>query len=201
MRTRAIVVAALAALSVIVGAGPAAAHARLISTSPGVGATVSPALRDVTLTFDDTIGLLPRALVVTGATGAPLPTGAPRVVGRRRLQVALLDRLVPGRYFVGWRVLSDDGHVVSGSFGFGVTAAGASAPLPAAVAPAALPTAPAQPTWPVVVAAGLAVIAMAGAAVVVRRGLRAVGAAAPAYPDDGTSDHVTTRHDRGQLRH
>jgi copper resistance protein C len=164
-------------------ATPAAAHAKVVRTTPASGASIDGTLKEITVAFDDDVQLVPHALVVTGGTGAPLTTGAPRIVGDRVLQVAVLDRLVPGSYFVGWRILSDDGHVETGSFGFTVAAAGAvaqAAPVSAAPPP------PAQPVWPVAVAAALAAAAVIGGALVTARGLAAVRAAGllVPYPDE-----------------
>lgn len=196
--------ALVAAAAACITATPAAAHARLVRTDPAAGSTVAANLAAVALEFDDNVKLLPRALLVTGATGAPLTTAAPRIVGGHVLEVALLDRLVPGRYYVGWRVLSDDGHVVSGSFDFNVGGVGA-ALRPAFGAPAEtttpLPT-PGQPIWPVIVAAALAAVAIGGAAVAVHRGLRAIRLTpADAYPPmdavgrgASANGDVTSRH-------
>lgn len=174
---RAALVAIAAFLAVAVTAGPAAAHAKVVRTTPANGASVDGHVKAIAVEFDDPVRLVPRALVVTGATGAPLTMGAPRVVRGRTLVAPLLDRLVPGRYFVAWRILSDDGHVESGSYGFAVGAPGAASP-----ATPMMPAAPGQPTWPVVVAAVLAAVAVLGGALVTVRGLRAVREAAASEP-------------------
>ena len=174
---RAALVSVAAFLAVTMSAGPAAAHAKVVRTTPANGASVDGHVKAISVVFDDPVRLVPRALVVTGGTGAPLTMGAPRVVHGHTLVAPLLDRLVPGRYFVAWRILSDDGHVESGSFGF---AAGAPGAAPAA-APM-MPAAPGQPVWPVVVASVLAGVAVLGGALVTVRGLRAVRLAAASQP-------------------
>jgi methionine-rich copper-binding protein CopC len=198
-------------VSLLVSAAPAAAHARVVRTTPASGATIDGRLQVISLAFDDPVRLVPRSLVVTGASGAPQTTGAPRVVqGGRLLEAALSDRLPAGRYFVGWRILSDDSHIESGSFGFTVAAVGAASS--GATDAGTLPPAPAQPRWPVVLAAVMAAVACLGAALVVVRGLAAVRAAgaAPAatqvpgldpYPDEGVTvipaskpGHAPSRH-------
>jgi hypothetical protein len=109
--------------------------------------------------------------------------------------VDLTDELPSGRYFVAWRILADDGHVESGSFGFTVAASGAPAPpASAAVAPAAP-----QPVWPVVVAACLAAVAIGGAGLVVRRGLVAVRAAGANAVFSG-DNHEASARERTPLR-
>lgn len=194
---RAALVPVAAFLTVAITAGPAAAHAKVVRTTPANGASVEGHVKAITVVFDDPVRLVPRALVVTGGTGAPLTMGAPRVVRSRTLVAPLLDRLVPGRYFVAWRILSDDGHVESGSFGFAVGAPGA-APAAAPMMPAA----PGQPTWPVVVAGALAALAVLGGVLVSARGLRAVRAAAGAepYPPAEFGDSASARRDAALRR-
>jgi methionine-rich copper-binding protein CopC len=192
---RATLVCFVALLTVAVTSTPAAAHAKVVRTTPANGASIDGKVKAVTVVFDDPVRLVPHALVVTGGTGAPLPTGAPQVVGDRTLTAPLHDRLVAGRYLVAWRILSDDGHVETGSFAFAVGVPGA-----APAATPAMPPAPGQPVWPVVVAAALAAVAVLGGSLVVVRGLRAVRAAAPgdAYPIDrvdaeSVREHVASR--------
>jgi methionine-rich copper-binding protein CopC len=186
-----------AVITVLMSAAPASAHARVLRTTPGNGATSDGRVKVISVVFDDPVRVVPRSLVVTGATGAPQTIGAPRVVDGHILQAPLSDRLPSGRYFVGWRILSDDGHIESGSFGFSVRATGG-APVSAGDA---LPPPPAEPAWPVVVAASMAALACAGAALVVVRGLAAVrSVGADPYPPDrrdigAASDrgHATSR--------
>ncbi|HET6816459.1 MAG TPA: copper resistance CopC family protein [Mycobacteriales bacterium] len=187
-----------ALFSVVLTAGPAQAHARVIRTTPANGATIGGRISVVSVVFDDPVRLVPRSLVVSGATGAPEPIGAPRVVGGKTLEASVPGRLPAGRYFVGWRILSDDGHVESGVFGFAVGAPGSTGAALTGFA-SALP-APAQPTWPVIVAAVMAGVAVLGAALVAVRGLGAVRALATdpyrAEPVDTGSAraHVLMRH-------
>jgi methionine-rich copper-binding protein CopC len=174
------VLALAAALgAVLFAAAPAQAHARVVRTSPSVGATIDGRITVVRVVFGDPVRLVPRSLVVSGATGAPEPIGAPRLVGDRTLEASVPGHLPAGRYFVGWRILSDDGHVESGSFGFAVAAPGA-APQAAPVPGSSTPGMPAEPTWPLVVAAVMAGLAVLGGALVVVRGLAAVHAASAA---------------------
>jgi methionine-rich copper-binding protein CopC len=181
----------------VLAAAPAQAHARVVRTTPANGATVNGHIASISVVFDDPVRVVPRSLVVSGATGAPEPIGAPRVIAGKTLEATLPGRLPAGRYFVGWRILSDDGHIESGSFGFAVAAAGAAASAPAAVG-TSMP-APSQPTWPIVVAAVMAGAAVIGAALVVVRGLAAVRrAAVQPYPGEpvntaSTREHALTR--------
>ena len=188
-----------ALLTVLAGAGPASAHAKVLRTSPSAGATIDGRITVVRVVFDDPVRVVPRSLVVSGATGAPEPIGAPRVVGDRTLEASVPGRLPAGRYFVGWRILSDDGHIESGSFGFAVAAPGA-APAAAPFGGSSTPSMPSQPTWPTVLAAIMAGVAVLGAALVVVRGLAAVRAAA-ADPHPVDPDHAPSARDHAAIRH
>lgn len=194
---RAVLGLSAALVTVMLAAAPAEAHARVVRTTPANGATINGRISSVAIVFDDPVRVVPRSLVVTGATGAPEPIGAARVVGDRTLEAALPGRLPAGRYFVGWRILSDDGHIESGSFGFAVAAAGGAPAAPAAIS-SAMPS-PSQPTWPIVVAAVMAGLAVLGAAVVAVRGFAAVRLATtdpyPTAPFDAASarEHAPMR--------
>jgi methionine-rich copper-binding protein CopC len=181
------------AATVLMTAAPASAHARVLRTTPGNGTTSDGRLKVISVVFDDPVRVVPRSLVVTGATGAPQTIGAPRILEGRVLQAKLSDRLPAGRYFVGWRILADDGHIESGSFGFSVVAGGGMSS--SAAGADSVPPAPAEPVWPVVVAAAMAALAVLGAAVVVIRGLSAVRAVgAPIlYPDDVEGSRTSAR--------
>jgi copper resistance protein C len=187
-------------MSVVLAATPAEAHARVLRTTPASGATTGGRIALVTVVFDDPVTVVPHSLVLSGATGAPQPIGAPRVVGGKTLQATVPGRLPAGRYFVGWRILSDDGHIESGTFGFAVVAAGAApAPNTGVGQPPQAPM-PTPPTWPTIVAAVMAAIAVLGGALVVWRGLPAVrlaGGAVP-YPSDAL-DAVST-HEHAPMR-
>jgi methionine-rich copper-binding protein CopC len=190
-----VLVTAIAA-TVLLGA-PAQAHAKLLSSSPAAGATVGPRLHAIVLTFDDVVQLVPRSMVVTGAGGAPLTARPPQLTSPRVMQLRMPDRLAPGPYFVAWRILADDGHIESGTLSFTISAAATtSAPMSAA------PPAPEQPLWPVVVAAVLAGVALAGAGLVVWRGGRALTAPTAASGDYPASSAArgTSPSDHGLLR-
>jgi len=106
----------------MLGALPAAAHAALLSTNPPQGAQLSSAPADVTLTFTEEVGLGARAVEVDDTRGQKVNGGPARHVGSdsRTVQVALPPGLGRGSYTVTWRVVSADGHPVSGTFAFGV---------------------------------------------------------------------------------
>lgn len=175
---------AIGALVLLTGLlGPAAqAHDALEGTDPADGSTLDVAPTQITLTFAETPLAVGTELAVTGPGGAAVQQGPVQVSGTQVIQ-PLATGLAAGAYTVDWRVTSADGHVVSGTFGFTLSAAAAPTPTPTptqastptaeptkeplVIAPSPTPTAaPATSSgrsgplvWIVVVAAVLAVAA------------------------------------------
>jgi methionine-rich copper-binding protein CopC len=114
--SRGLVSSAALVLALVSAAG---AHSLLIASVPTAGAVVStpPA---VALRFNNRIEKkLSQIRLLT-------PGGEPQMLTLRTdgavdALEAPLPSLGPGRYRVEWRVLSTDGHVVSGSFAFDVS--------------------------------------------------------------------------------
>jgi methionine-rich copper-binding protein CopC len=183
-------------------AGPASAHDYVVSTTPKAGSTVGSAVPAVDVTFDDVV-LDPQhdgsttVLQVTDATGRHFETSCPAVSGR---QISVPTALGgAGAYTVTWRIVSADGHPVSGTFGFDyrppsgtTTAAGrAASPCGGSTAKAGAPrtgtTSGSSSVSPgVVVGVGGVVVLVAALVVVLltRRGRRALDDA----PAGGTVD-------------
>jgi copper transport protein len=108
------------AVLVLVGlAFPASAlaHASLTGKSPSYRERVSASPPAVVLRFDQAIEFLPKAIAVLDGRGKNV-AGETRL--RSRSLVAALPRLPRGPYTVRWRAMSNDGHVVSGVYTFGV---------------------------------------------------------------------------------
>jgi len=98
-----------------------------------VDSTVSGDLDRVTLTFSEApLAGLESGLVisVTGPDGAEASTGTVRVDGSTLTKP--VDLAKPGRYNLGWRSVSVDGHPISGTYQFTSTGA--------PVAPSSTPT-------------------------------------------------------------
>jgi copper resistance protein C len=104
-----------------VAAAPTAtvAHSILLDAAPAAGAHVS-APRQVALRFNNRVekALCALQLVAPGGETRPLAITADGAVDRL---AAPLPALAPGVYRLEWRVLSTDGHVVSGGYSFTVT--------------------------------------------------------------------------------
>jgi copper transport protein len=112
---------ALVALVLVALAFPASAfaHANLDSASPTYRQRLQAPPRTVVLHFDQAVQAQPNAIEVKNEFGKLL-SGLARAKGQT-VRVPL-QRLPRGPYTVRWHVLSEDGHVVSGVFTFGVQA-------------------------------------------------------------------------------
>jgi hypothetical protein len=130
-----LVAAMVGAVLAVLAAVPAYAHDQLVSSTPADGASV-PAPRRVELVFSDVVLDRYGQLVVTGPDGRRYDRGAPRVVDNR-IAVDLVPLPVTGRYSAAYRIVSADGHPVTGQLHFTVTAITPGAP--AAPAPTASP--------------------------------------------------------------
>ena len=109
-------------------AGPASAHATLISSDPVEGAVLDAAPDQIRLTFDEAVAAVPDGAQVFDAEGAPVAASA--AATGTELAVSLTEQVGPGTYVVVWRVVSEDGHPVSGSLTFSVGAPSADVTLP-----------------------------------------------------------------------
>jgi copper transport protein len=113
---RAFVAAVLVALAL---PASAFAHASLQHESPSFKQELSVSPRQVVLQFDQSVDALPKAIVVLTLKGKNV-AGKPRSIPSERRIVASLPKLPKGPYTVRWQALSNDGHIVSGVYTFGV---------------------------------------------------------------------------------
>ncbi|MFK0259057.1 copper resistance CopC/CopD family protein [Streptomyces sp. NPDC090445] len=114
-------VAAVFAL-VIGGAGTAFAHAGLSGSDPADGAVLKAAPKQVTLTFTESVGFSEDSVRVLSPDNERVnPRPAQHADGKDNTgRVELSDDLPQGTYTVAWRVVSADGHPISGAFVFSV---------------------------------------------------------------------------------
>ncbi|MEW1954544.1 copper resistance CopC family protein [Terrabacter sp. NPDC080008] len=118
MRRLASVLLALGLLALGLPAA-AVAHDVLERTDPAEGTSITHLPPQVTLTFAEPPLQIGAQVVVTGPSG-PVSSGAPTVRDRDVTQ-ALSPSAPGGDYTVSYRVTSDDGHPVTGSFSFHAT--------------------------------------------------------------------------------
>ncbi|MCY0939926.1 copper resistance CopC/CopD family protein [Streptomyces antarcticus] len=117
-------VATLFALFALVlgGAGPAFAHTGLSGSDPADGTVLKTAPQHVTLTFTESVGFSEDSLRVLSPDNERVnPRQAHHVDGQgNTARVELSGTLPQGTYTVAWRVVSADGHPISGAFVFSI---------------------------------------------------------------------------------
>src|SRR5699024_3793649 len=99
---------------------PASAHSTLLSQTPEDGAELDEVPEAVVLTFNEDITDLGSDIVITGPDGQEI-TGGDTTIDGTKVSRPLGDDLSAGEYSVDWRVVSADGHPISGKFTFTLT--------------------------------------------------------------------------------
>ena len=117
----------LLSTSFVVAAVPASAHADLVSTDPADGAVLQSAPESITLNFNSKILEGLAELAVTNSVGE-LVTGIV-AESAQTTTTALWPADLPGdTYKVAYRIVSEDGHPITGAFSFSYPASQTSAP-------------------------------------------------------------------------
>ena len=117
----------LALVALAIAAPAASAHATLEATTPARGAAVKAEPAQVVFRFDEPVEGTFGAVRVFDAKGARVDdnhVGHPGGAGEK-IAVGLRSGLAHGAYTATYRVVSADGHTVSGGFVFDIGAAGA----------------------------------------------------------------------------
>lgn len=119
-----IALAGLATVLVAVGAlvataGPAAAHASLLSVDPPHGSVLDESPARVTLRFSEPVSVDLGGVRVLDAAGRRVEDGAAQVDGAT-VTIGVRPDLPEGTYVISYRVVSADGHPVRGASLFGV---------------------------------------------------------------------------------
>ncbi|WP_019178970.1 copper resistance CopC family protein [Microbacterium yannicii] len=133
----------LSSLFVVATAGPAAAHDEFLSSTPEAGDTLPAAPTELTLAFSGELNSDPASAVieVIGTDGRNIATDPPAIAGTNLTQPVRQDTPA-GPFTVRWKVVSSDGHPISGEFGYTVQAAPAAVETPT---PEATPEQTAEP--------------------------------------------------------
>ena len=147
---RVTILATLVVLFSLLFASPASAHAELVNTTPANGEQLTSPPTEIQMTFTESVNLIDDGIRLIDNAGVSVPTSDP-TVNARTVTWPMPANLPEGPYVVTWRVVSSDGHPISGAFSFGVgTAAPAVPGSPTGTdtpnATRSTPTAP----WPVV---------------------------------------------------
>ncbi|MEU3089303.1 copper resistance CopC/CopD family protein [Streptomyces massasporeus] len=119
-----LVVVAVLAGALLGSAAPASAHAVLTSSDPRGDAVLKTAPKQITVTFNESVSLAEDSLRVIDPGGRPVTAGDPAHADGKAdtARVRLTGDLKEGTYTVSWRMISADGHAVSGGFLFSVGA-------------------------------------------------------------------------------
>ncbi len=118
--------ALLILVALLVPAASAFGHARLVSTAPERGAVVRTQPELVSFRFTEPVEAAFGAIRVYDARGQRVEQGElARSGGDRVLGIGLRPGLPPGTYTATYRVISADGHPVSGGLVFSIGRAGA----------------------------------------------------------------------------
>jgi copper transport protein len=118
MRVRALAILVLLVPAVFPAA--AQAHATLLRTDPAAGTEVARAPARIVLHFDQQVA--DAGTTAVSSTGASVLSGRahPSPGDSKALIVPLKPRLKDGDYTVRWKVVSADGHIISGVMAIGV---------------------------------------------------------------------------------
>jgi methionine-rich copper-binding protein CopC len=132
----------------------ATAHTDLVNTSPVADSDVLASEPVISLTFAEPVLVDGAAIVVLNSAGGTLDTPTPTLEGAT-ISIPWPVDLTPGQVTVQWRATGQDGHVLTGEYGFNYTAAaeGGMAPGPS---DSAAPTDPTATETPVAIAMPLA---------------------------------------------
>lgn len=126
LRATAVLVAVLFGL--LAAAPVSSAHAQLESSNPADGAKLRTAPKAVILVFGESVDAGFAKVTVLGPDGRSRWEAASVRVDGARVTAPLRELGPAGRYVIKYRVLSADGHPVSGSVGFQLTKAGDGTP-------------------------------------------------------------------------
>lgn len=141
MNTRAVIATAMTALAIMITPTAASAHAALADSNPRDGATLTALPDRVTISLNEPVRD-PAQIVVLDADDNRL--------NRKTVEVAdktassqILNQPGPGKYTMSYRVVSTDGHPVTGTIAFTIKAPTPTEPAtasPTASPEAAIPT-------------------------------------------------------------
>lgn len=113
---RALAALLLGGLLVLMGAQAASAHAELLSTTPENGAVLDEAPAEAVLTFNEPVQLIDGSIRLFPGDEDPLTLDAH--VNNTSVIAALPADLADGAYALSYRVVSADGHPISGAITF-----------------------------------------------------------------------------------
>ncbi|MBB5958754.1 hypothetical protein FHS29_005363 [Saccharothrix tamanrassetensis] len=132
----------LAGGAALATAGPALAHNVLVSSDPKDGQALEAGPAEITLTFDQPVqaGDKFNTITVRGPENTQWQADGEPTVKNNSVTFKVRPLGPAAEYDVGYRILSADGHPVTGSLKFKTTKAGTGTPAPATTATEATAT-------------------------------------------------------------
>ncbi|HEY9314887.1 copper resistance CopC family protein [Williamsia sp.] len=112
----------LVMLGVHVGSGVAFAHSALVSSTPPADGVLERSPSSIELTFNQDVSESFATIALREGADTQLEVSAPAVSGATVTSRVSGD-LAPGGYTVGYRVVSADGHPITGQFSFAIAGA------------------------------------------------------------------------------
>ena len=118
-----IVIPIFSALLLLSTVPTANAHSTLVASIPKRGAELNVLPKFVTLKFNESLLILadknPNSITVLSPKGILISSGTPKVNGNT-LSISLKTKKATGKFRVTYRVVSADGHPISGEYFFTV---------------------------------------------------------------------------------
>jgi copper transport protein len=119
-RLAALAVATLLALLVVGAGAPAWGHARVTGSDPADGTRLEEPPRTMTFTFNEDVNATLGGIRIFDRDGNRVDRGAGTQPVPSQLTTAVAPDLDPGTYLSTYRVVSADGHVITGAVTFAV---------------------------------------------------------------------------------
>lgn len=139
----------MVALGALSPSEPASAHNSLVSSDPADGATLVAAPTQITWVFDNPVPLETLTVTLIDPTGARSEiTGSTHGPNGDTEVVTPLPAIGPGPISLRWRLVSSDGHAITGRVDVTVAAPTATTPTTAATPPAPAADPATTPTTP-----------------------------------------------------
>ena len=120
---RKVLVAEMVIAILLLGSTNAFAHAQVEATSPLKGAVLTTSPQSVWVQFGENLLVLDKnhinSVTVADSSGKRMDNSSTIIKGTKAT-VKIKGILAPGKFVVKYRAVSEDGHVVSGSYNFSV---------------------------------------------------------------------------------
>jgi copper transport protein len=112
--------AVLTVIALTVGAGPASAHAVVVSSNPEADSHVATPPENVSVVFNEPVSIALGGLTVLDSAGRRVDTGTTNQPQPETIKTDLVGGLKDGTYVANYAITSADGHAIRGSIVFGV---------------------------------------------------------------------------------